>query len=116
MITQNIIDEAMSEIAKKAKVIYEDKLKSVVLFGSCARGDYDSESDIDFVILLNVNKTQISEERNKLDNVIWDLDEKYNYDLLFSPIVKSYEEFEEWSNVIPFYKNIKKEGKENATY
>ena len=45
MMTKEMIDSAMKEYAKGAKEVYGDKLKEVILYGSCARGDFTDESD-----------------------------------------------------------------------
>ena len=81
-----------------------------ILFGSCARGDFSNDSDIDVMILLDVSKESLRTERDRLDQVIWNLDAKYDYDLLFAPIVKSDSEFNQWIDVIPFYKSVRREG------
>jgi predicted nucleotidyltransferase len=38
----------------------------VVLYGSCAREDYDDESDIDLLVLLDVVPTKLPEARSKM--------------------------------------------------
>ncbi len=110
MITKEKIDNAMKDLSSGAKKVYGDKLKEVILFGSCARGEFDNESDVDIMILLDIPKENVREERDKLDPVIWDLDVKYDYDLLFAPIIKSQQEFNQWIEAIPFYKNVRDEG------
>lgn len=62
------------------------------------------------MILLDVSKESLRTERDRLDQVIWNLDAKYDYDLLFAPIVKSNSEFNQWIDVIPFYKSVRREG------
>ena len=104
------IDNAMRDLSAGAKAVYGDKLREVILFGSCARGDFDEESDVDVMILLDVGKLEAVGERDKIRTVIHGLDRKYDYELLFSPIVQSYSEFNYWSDALPFYRNIKKEG------
>ncbi len=110
MITKEKIDSAMKDLSAGAKEIYGDKLKEVILFGSCARGEFSNDSDIDVMILLDVSKESLRTERDRLDQVIWNLDAKYDYDLLFAPIVKSDSEFNQWIDVIPFYKSVRREG------
>ena len=110
MITKEIIDRAMKDLSEQTKRVYGDKLREVILFGSCARGDFDEESDVDVMILLDVPKDDIRAERDKLDPVIWELDVKYEYDLLFAPIVKSHDEFHHWLEVMPFYQSVDREG------
>ena len=93
MITKEKIDRAMKDLSAGTKEIYGDNLKEVILFGSCARGEFSNDSDIDVMILLDVSKESLRKERDRLDQVIWNLDAKYDYDLLFAPIVKSNSEF-----------------------
>ena len=52
--TREMISKSVEELTKKTKSIYGDRLKEVILFGSCARGDYTDESDIDVMILLAI--------------------------------------------------------------
>ena len=45
------------EIAKNfAKTIKSDKIKLMILFGSVARGDYTSDSDIDILVVSDYRK------------------------------------------------------------
>ena len=108
--TKEMIDSAMKEYAKGAKEVYGDKLKEVILYGSCARGDFTDESDVDVMILLDISPEMASKERGKIHPTIDILDEKYGYELLFATMVKSYREFNEWLDAKPFYMNIRKEG------
>jgi len=107
---KQMIDSAMKDIAAEAKNIYGEKLKEVILFGSCARGDFQDDSDVDIMILIDVPKNEIDAADNKMDPVISRLDKKYDYELLFSPIVQNYSEFNYWIEALPFYKNVRKEG------
>ena len=107
---KQMIDSAMKDIAAEAKNIYGEKLKEVILFGSCARGDFEDDSDVDIMILLDVPRSEVEEVNRKMDPVISRLDKKYEYELLFSPIVQSYSEFNYWIEALPFYQNVRKEG------
>ncbi|MCR5728704.1 MAG: nucleotidyltransferase domain-containing protein [Lachnospiraceae bacterium] len=108
--TSKMIDDAMKDLAVEAQLVYGKKLKEVILFGSCARGDFENDSDVDVMILIDTSKEKIEEENDKIHPIIHKLDRKYNYNLLFSPIVKSYSEFNYWCDIIPFYNNVNKEG------
>ena len=107
---KKMIDSAMKDLAAEAKNIYGEKLKEVILFGSCARGDFEDDSDVDIMILLDVPRSEVEEVNRKMDPVISRLDKKYEYELLFSPIVQSYSEFNYWIEALPFYQNVRKEG------
>ncbi|MBR1628822.1 MAG: nucleotidyltransferase domain-containing protein [Lachnospiraceae bacterium] len=110
MMTKEMIDNAMKDCAKEVREIYGDKLKEIILFGSCARGDFDSESDMDEMILLDVSRDNIPTERRKIRTVIEKLDEKYDYEILFSTVMRSYDEFNKYLKASPFYGSVNREG------
>ena len=108
--TKEMINAAAKELTVGIKHIYGDKLKGVILFGSCARRDSESDSDVDIMILLDVPKEDVPIERQKIRAIISSLDEKYEYALLISPVIRSYDEFNKWEKVVPFYQNVQSEG------
>ena len=110
MMTKEMIDSAMKDYAKSAKEVYGDKLKEVILYGSCARGDFSEESDVDVMVLLDIKPEEANKERIKMHPAINELDIKYDYEMLFATVVKSYDEFNEWMDVKPFYMNVRREG------
>jgi predicted nucleotidyltransferase len=78
------------------------------LFGSCAREDYDYESDIDLLVLLDVNPDKLPEARSKMRPIADKLD--LQYDVIISSVFQNYDVFQEYKEVSGFYKNIEKEG------
>lgn len=86
--------------------LFNDKLVSIILYGSVARGTNTDESDVDIAIILKDAKSQSVQD--KLVDFTLNLDLKY--DKVFSVIDIDYEEFLKWENVLPFYKNVKKDG------
>ena len=95
----------LGEVKKRLKNIYGAKLKDIILYGSYARGDFTEESDIDIIILLE-NMEDISTERDRFFNDIWELDLKN--DILISIIPFKKDEFE--LRRLPLILNVKKEG------
>jgi len=55
---------------------YGDSVKDVVLFGSQARGDSTENSDYDILIVLNSDYS--SKDENKIYDLCYDIDLKYN--------------------------------------
>ena len=47
-----------------------ERLKKIILYGSYARGDYNSSSDIDIMILTD---DEIEIYRNKISDIAYDL-------------------------------------------
>ena len=48
-----LIEPIVREFKSALQALYGERLHGVVSYGSCARGDYDEESDIDLMVLLN---------------------------------------------------------------
>lgn len=95
-----------NELVEGLKDIFSDRLISIILYGSVARGTDTIDSDVDIAIILKDVKDQSLQ--NKLIDFTLDLDLKY--DKVFSVIDIDYDEFIKWEDVLPFYKNVKKDG------
>ena len=79
-----------------------------MLYGSCARGDYEEDSDIDILLLLNVPSEKLAEERKKIFAVADRLD--LEYEVVLAPVLQSYEVFENYLSVSSYYQNVQREG------
>lgn len=90
------------------KGIYSNHLEKVILFGSYARGDYRADSDVDVMLLLDINPKQERKEIKKLLDSTYDFNMEHDVDI--QPIPKSLTTFEKWKSVLPFYKAIATEG------
>ncbi len=94
------------ELVNGLKEIFNDNLVSIILYGSVAKGTENAESDVDIAIILKNEKSQ--HVQDKLIDFTLDLDLKY--DKVFSVIDIDYDEYIKWEDVLPFYKNVKKDG------
>lgn len=103
----NIILQKMAEIYQD---VYGENLVKIVLYGSYARGDYDSESDIDIVAIVQGTRDQLQQQLKSVWNESADLE--LEFETVLSPTVIPYEEFEKYRNDLPYYKNIASEGVE----
>ena len=59
---QSLLNQYIEALTK----IYGTHLKSVILYGSYARGDYTRDSDIDIMILLDLTDIEIKRFRHEL--------------------------------------------------
>ena len=98
----------LEQYTKILQKIYGKHLKSVILYGSYARGDYREDSDIDIMILLDLSDIDIKQYRHELAGETFDFN--MDHDLDIKPIAKSEKHFLNWVDVYPFYANVKKEG------
>jgi predicted nucleotidyltransferase len=102
------IHTLLLEYLAELQRIYGSHLKSVILYGSYARGDYSPESDIDIMILVDLKDDEIDQYSDDLA----ELGFEYNLDhnVWMMPVVKNIEHFNYWVSAYPFYNNVQKEG------
>ena len=104
----NKINKIIDEFVEKVKQILGENLKTIILYGSYARGDYKKNSDIDIMILTDLKNDKIIECRNKIWDCAYELE--YENNIVISPLIKNIDYFYSWVDVKPFYMNIIKEG------
>ncbi len=102
------IKKMLAELAESLQHIYGDKLKTVVLYGSVARGTQSVDSDIDILILIDGNNDELRQYDEQLNDVSTDFSLKYLK--VLSVVDISYQEYEDWRDLSPFYKNVSEEG------
>ena len=108
MCTKNQLEEIIVQIVSYSKDLFGDKFRNVILYGSYARGDYDEESDIDIMIMVDMSREELANYRRLINNYCADLDLQYN--VLLSSKLQSKPFFETWKNAMPFYQNVEKDG------
>ena len=57
------LDSLLRETRDELSKVFGSKLLSLVLYGSYARGDYDSESDIDVMALVDMEREELNRYR-----------------------------------------------------
>lgn len=103
----NNIDMLISDlIPQLLQTFTASNVKEILLYGSVARGTATSESDIDIAVILDDYTDKMHDEM--IDFVV-DLELKYNK--VISVLLIYNKQFNEWGNITPFFKNIKKDGK-----
>ena len=94
-------NEAIKEFVQALKSKYRGRVRRIILFGSYARGDYTEESDIDILIVGDVDFDYVIDFCTKL---------LLKYGVVINAIIESEEQFNKkinWS----FHRNVLKEGK-----
>ena len=108
MIDSKQMDTLTKEISELTKKIFPAEKPDIILFGSYARGEAGDDSDVDFMILISAPRDVISEHSWEIGEAAAEL--LLKYDVVVSPIVENRDYFNKNSNVLPFYKNIIREG------
>jgi predicted nucleotidyltransferase len=99
--------QALSQDVKQVLTdLYGDRLDRVVLFGSYARGDFHSESDVDYLVVLRDETVNSAKEIRLMVDVTYDLCDKYDALVAVKPatLIK-YQQ-----SPLPFYENVRREG------
>lgn len=100
IVTKEVVDAVLD-------LLQEDVYK-IVLYGSYARGDFDLESDIDIMILLNCEKEKVQQYRKQVSKISSRIGLKNDVEV--SILLRDRKTFEEGRDILPFYKNVAGEG------
>lgn len=103
------IDNLLDELKNRLEHLFDDNLQKCVLFGSYSQQEQTDDSDVDVLVLLTLPHDKIASFNSQLDEITLELSLKY--DVVLSLLVKNSDEFYEYSDVLPLYRNIVKEGK-----
>lgn len=105
---KEIINDIVIQYYIEAKRQFSSSLKALVLLGSYARGDYDNESDIDLLVLLDLDTEELSHARKLMRPIADKLD--LQYEVVISAVFQNYRVFNEYKEASGFYQNIEREG------
>ncbi len=105
-----MINNLLGQYVEEVRKIYGEHLRSVILYGSYARGDFRPDSDIDIMIMVDLTDMEVEQYRKQLSWSTYDFKEEHDTDI--KPIAKSDAHFKKWLGIYPFYTNVQKEGVE----
>ena len=97
--------DPVKEFKTKLENLYGSKLKSVLIYGSWARGDATEDSDIDILVILE-GPIQAGKEIDFMIDTITDINLKYG--VLISVYPVSEDDFQSIKS--PLLMNVRKEG------
>ncbi len=80
---------------------------TIILYGSYARGNYKTDSDLDVLILLDKDKVTREDEK-MIKYPLYDIE--FETGKIISPLVLSKSDWESRHKITPFYDNVLREG------
>ena len=102
------ISGIIQELCTLAAPLFPEDEPEAILFGSYARGDAEPDSDLDVLLLVDMPRDAISERNWQIGDLAAEL--LLEHGIVVSPIVENRQYF--WANadVLPFFRNIRREG------
>lgn len=91
----------------KSAVSKTDPSAILILYGSYARNDYDKNSDIDLLVLLEKEKVTRADEK-RIKYPLYDIE--FETGTVISPLIISKSSWESKHRITPFYENVINEG------
>lgn len=107
MCNKNQAVEILGKVYDQCLNIFSN-IKDAYLYGSYARGDYHSESDVDILLIVDLEQQEISKHRMAVASVSSRL--SLEYGVTVSVTVKAASQFYKYRAILPFYKNVLSEG------
>lgn len=101
-------EKIFHDVVTRCKPILGDKYCDAYLYGSYARGDFNEESDVDILITVKLGYLEMSEYRRKVSKVVSDI--SLENDVTVSVSLKPIDVFSRYSNILPYFINVLKEG------
>ena len=97
---------ALNAFLARLLATYGREVSQVQLFGSKARGDFDAESDIDLLVVVERDGRRLWN-----DVVALETDLMLEYETVISSLIMSREDYE-WHKLhrAPLYRNVEREG------
>ena len=108
ILTDKAIEVAKDEIVEKTQNLLQSDLVKVILYGSCARGDYKADSDVDIALLTRCDREAAKKYYHALADIATDFAMKH-YQVV-NLVCLPYDEFQEKKDWYPYFRNIEKEG------
>lgn len=107
-IKDKTVAKVLKEIEHQMVRLFENKLDSVILYGSCAREENTEESDIDVMILVNEDEVILKKYEDKITDIMVDL--SLESGVVVSLYLESIDNYRERVKVLPFLMNVERDG------
>ena len=96
---QKRIRNILKEFEQCMRNVFKEDFCKILVYGSYARGDYNENSDVDVMILVNTPLEKINSYYDQVSDCAFDFMMKYGIDI--SPVIKNVEHFNKCSKNSP---------------
>ena len=108
MCSQIEVRSIIAQLHESLTNIFPQEQFDVILFGSYARNDADDGSDIDVMFLVDSSRQTIQEKHWQVGEAAAEV--LMDHGIVVSPIVENRAYYHENANILPFFKNVQREG------
>lgn len=102
------LEGLLQEYRSKLQNVSEEHIKKVILYGSYARGDFQRDSDIDIMVLVDLDEKSLKSCEDKIYDLTYDFNLEHDTEIM--PVVQNVDHFNYWKKAYMFYKNVEEEG------
>lgn len=108
MCSRDTLVQITGQVYASMQALLGDSMKEVILFGSYARNDEDTGSDIDIMVLCDLSRADIAKLNWQVGEIASHI--LLEYGVLVSPIIENRVYFMDNIEIMPFFRNIRDEG------
>lgn len=108
MCSKNELQTVTQNVIRAALELLSDKIYKIILYGSYARGDFDLESDVDIMIIMDCSLEEIRAYRKEVSRIASRI--SLANDIEVSLLLIDRRSFEERLDILPFYQNVLRDG------
>ncbi len=108
MCSRQMAFQVIDGMNKRIKELFPEGTMDIILFGSYARNEETDGSDIDIMYLVDASRETISQKNWQVGEAAAEL--MLEYGVVVSPIVENRDYFNRYTDVLPFFGNVQREG------
>ena len=102
------VRDTIYQFSQQIKKLFGQHVSKIIVYGSYARGDYQKNSDVDVMILVDLTEEEIKKRENDVYDIAFEIEMSTGIDI--SPVVKNETQYEYWVDVLTYYRNVQEEG------
>lgn len=108
MCSQVEVRAIIAQLCESLAAVFPHEQFDVILFGSYARDEADDGSDIDVMFLVDSSRQTIAEKHWQIGEAAAEV--LMDYGVVVSPVVENRAYYHANDDLLPFFKNVRREG------